>query len=170
MAVSCVADTSVVVRSVPLKLTTELLLKPVPFTVSTKSLLPATAEAGAKLVMTGAGLGAVTVNVLVLVAVPLGVVTAMAPDVAPVGTTKERVVALATVNPVMVAPFSVIALAFVKLVPVTVTVVPIGPLAGVKLAMAGAGATGAKARPRNSVLVPAVATASGRVVLLGAAL
>jgi hypothetical protein len=137
VAVSCVADTNVVAKAVLPKFTTEPLIKFVPFTVRVKSALPATAVAGARVVIVGAG--SVTVKVAVLVAVPEGVVTARVPLVAPAGTVKVMVVALTTVKPVMAAPFSVTAVAPVKSVPVMVTVVPARPLVGVKLVMVGAG-------------------------------
>ena len=139
-----------------------------PFTVRVKAALPATVVAGARLVMVG--VGSVTVKVPVLVAVPVGVVTAMGPLVAPVGTAKVMVVLFTTVKPVMATPFSVTAVAPVKSVPVTVTVAPATPLVGVKLAMVGTGTDGAKATPRNAVLVAAVAIAAGSVVMVGATL
>ena len=144
-AVSCVADTNVVVKAAPLKFTTELLMKPVPFTVRVKAALPATAVFGARLVMVG--VGSVTVKVAVLVAVPLGVVTAIGPLVAPVGTMKVMVVLFTTVKPVMATPFKVTAVAPVKSVPVTVTVAPVRPLVGVKPAMVGAGVVTVKFTP-----------------------
>ena len=58
--VSCVADTNVVVRFVPLKLTTEVLMKFVPFTVKVWAGSPAVAELGERLVMVGTGLLAET--------------------------------------------------------------------------------------------------------------
>jgi hypothetical protein len=57
-AVSRVADTKVAVRVAPLNRTTEPVPKPVPFTVRLNVALPATAVAGARLLMVGAGLGA----------------------------------------------------------------------------------------------------------------
>ena len=139
VAVSEVAETNVVVRAVPLKFTTEPLTKPVPVTVRGVAVLPATAVAGERLVMTGTGLGTMTVKVPVLVAVPPGVVTARGPLVAPAGTTKVMVVAFTTAKPVMATPFSVTAVAPVRSVPVMVTVAPAAPEVGVKLVMVGAG-------------------------------
>ena len=106
----------------------------------------------------------------VLVAVPPGVVMAIRPLLAPAGTTKVSVVALTTVNPLMLAPLSLMAVAPVKFVPVTVTTVPGPPAVGVKLAMVGAGtvtvkATAAEVPPPGAGLVtvtgklPAFATA-----------
>ena len=138
-AATCVADTYVVASAVPLKLTTVVLIKPVPLTVSVKPALPAVAVLGVRLVMVGAVFGTITVKVPVLVAVPPGVVTAMVPDEAPAGTVKVMVVASTTVKPTMAAPFSVTAVAPVRFVPVIVTVAPAWPLVGVKLAIVGAG-------------------------------
>ena len=173
-AVTCVAETRVVTRAVPLKVITVLLRKPVPFTVSVKPALPATAVLGTRPVIVGAVLGTITAKEAVLVAVPPGVVTAIGPLVAPVGTVKVMVVAFTTVKPVMATPFSVTAVAPVKSVPVTVTVtVPSArPLVGVKLAIVGAeaGAVGANETPRNPVLAAAVAIAVGRLASAGATL
>ena len=148
-AATCVAETNVVAKAVPLKLITVLPMKPVPFTVRVKPALPAMAVLGVRLVMTGAVFGTITVKEAALVAIPLGVVTAIGPLVAPVGTVKVMVVAFTTVKPVMAAPFRVTAVAPVKSVPVTVTVtVPLArPLVGVKLAMVGAGVVTVKFTP-----------------------
>ena len=61
-----------------------------------------------------------TVKLVVLLALPLGVVTLIRPLVAPPGTVKLICVAELTVN-VAAVPFSVTALAPVKPVPVSVT-------------------------------------------------
>jgi hypothetical protein len=136
---------------VPLKLTTEPAMKPLPVTVRVMGPLPATAEAGVRLAIAGMGLGALTVKDVLLVAVPLGVVTAIRPDVAPTGTTNDKVAALTTVKLLTSKPFSVRTVAPSKLVPTTVTVVPTGPLAGVKLVMVGAGTVTARG---SSAVVP----------------
>ena len=96
-AVSCVADTNVVTKAVPLKLTPVPLIKPVPFTVKVKPALPATAVLGVRLVIVGTGFGTITVKLPGLVPVPVPVVTAITPLVAPEGTTKVRVVPFTTV-------------------------------------------------------------------------
>ena len=127
-----------------MKLTTDVLTKPVPFTVRVSGALPATAVAGLMPVMMGAVFGTMTVKAVALVAVPPGVVTARGPLVAPAGTTKVMVVPFTTAKPVMAAPFRVTAVAPVKLVPVIVTVAPTNPLPGVKLVMVGAGAVTVK--------------------------
>jgi hypothetical protein len=61
-AVSCVALTYVVVSAVAPQLTVELAVKPVPLTESVKAAPLALAKAGERLLMTGAGLGSVTVT------------------------------------------------------------------------------------------------------------
>ena len=78
-----------------------------------------------------------TVKLFVLVAVPLGVVTLTSPVVAPTGTVAWMVVSEVTVK---VAPnaLNVTAVAPVKFVPLIVTLVPTGPLVGVKLVIVGA--------------------------------
>nr|GFD59164.1 hypothetical protein [Tanacetum cinerariifolium] len=63
---------------------------------------------------------------------------------APDGTVKVSVSLVTAKKLLTAAPFRVTPVAVAKLVPATVTTVPTGPLAGVKLAMVGAGATGAK--------------------------
>src|SRR5207247_4393398 len=78
------------------------------------------------------------VNALALVAVPPGVVTRIGPVVAPAGTSARIEVAESTMKPALTV-LKVTAVAPVRLVPVIVTMVPAGPLAGVKLAMVGAG-------------------------------
>lgn len=77
----------------------ELVVKPVPVTVSRKAPEPATTVLGARLVTVGAGLGvAVTVKLLVLKAVPPEVETPTVPLTEPAGITKVSVVGLRTVN------------------------------------------------------------------------
>src|SRR5439155_9632550 len=78
-----------------------------------------------------------TVNTLVLVAVPPGVVPLSGPVVAPVGTVSRIVVAEATVTAAAHTPLNVTAVAPVKFVPVIVTMVPSGPLVGVRLVIVG---------------------------------
>jgi hypothetical protein len=80
----------------------------------------------------------VTVNVLEL-ALPEGVWTVIAPLLAPFGTVVRIVVSLTTVK-LASLPLKLTAFALLKPLPVIVTGVPHGPLAGVKLLMVGAGA------------------------------
>src|SRR5438876_11786320 len=81
-----------------------------------------------------------TVKLLLLVAVPPGVVTLMSPLVAPAGTVAAIEVEEVTVKLTALVPLNVTAVGPVEAVPVIVTVVPTGPLVGVKLVIVGAGA------------------------------
>src|SRR5437899_7360154 len=86
------------------------------------------------------GGGAVTVKFVALVAVPPLVVTVIGPAVAPPGTGAVRLVADAAVT-VARTPLNFTSFLLAtgsKFVPVIVTVVPGGPLLGVKLVMVGA--------------------------------
>lgn len=154
----------------PARFTSDPATKPVPLSVSVKAGLPATTVLGDKLASVGTELGSSTVKAVALVAVPPGVVTATKPLVAPTGTVKVSVAASSTVKPPTFAPFKVTAVAPVRLVPVTVTLLPTSPLAGAKLSSAGAGVvtvkvTGADVPPPGTGVVtvtsklPAVATA-----------
>jgi len=102
---------------------------------------------------------AVTVKLPAEFAVPAGVVTLSGPVVAPVGTIRRTEVADNTVNDADI-PLIFTAVAPVKLLPVIVTAVPAGPVAGEKLVIAGA-----TAKLLALVVVPpGVVTASGPVV------
>src|SRR5437899_8093011 len=79
--------------------------------------------------------GTLTVKLLVLVAVPLGVVTVSAPVVV-AGTVATITVSELTEN-VAPTPFNVTAVVPVKFAPLIVTLLPTNPLAGVKLVMVG---------------------------------
>src|SRR5439155_16121785 len=107
-------------------------VKAVPLIVT---LLPTGPLAGVKLVIVGAL--AVTVKLLLLVAVPPGVVTLSGPLVAPLGTVAAIEVEEFTVK-LLLVPLNVTAVAPVKAVPLIVTLLPTGPLAGVKLVIVGA--------------------------------
>jgi len=74
---------------------------------------------------------------VVLVPVPLGVVTASVPVVAPTGTVAVIFVAETTVNAVAGTPLKFTFVAPVNAKPLIVTKVPIGPLVGVKLVIFG---------------------------------
>jgi hypothetical protein len=78
------------------------------------------------------------VNLAELVVVPPGVVTAMAPVTAPFGTKASTCVSLMTWKLVAATPPKVTPVVPVKEFPVIETEVPLGPLVGVKLVMAGA--------------------------------
>jgi hypothetical protein len=94
----------------------------------------------------------VTIKFELLVAIPTGVVTAIAPDVA---ATAVTLVAETTVNKVAVVPPKLTAVAPVKLVPVIVTVVPAMPLVGVNDVIVG---EGINVKPALVAVPPAVVT------------
>jgi hypothetical protein len=117
--------------------------------------------AGVKLVIVG---GLTTVKLLPLVAVPPGVVTLSGPVVAPAGTVAWIAVADVTVK-LAAVPLNVTDVAPVKFVPLIVTFVPSGPLAGVKPEIVGP--LVATVKLFALVAVPAeVVTLSGPVVAL----
>lgn len=97
-----------------------------------------------------------------LTAVPPGVVIAMCPVFAPVGTVAVTWVSESTVKLVAFTPPKVTFFVPVKLVPVIVTGVPTGPLVGLKLRIAGV--------TRNTLLLvsfpPGVVTVTEPVVAL----
>ena len=115
----------------PLNVTAVAPVKFVPLSVT---LLPTGPLVGVKLVSVGAGM---TVKLLVLVAVPPGVVTRSGPVVAPVGTVAWIAVPEVTVK-LALTPLNVTVVAPVKFVPLIVTLVPTGPLVGAKLVIVGA--------------------------------
>src|SRR5207244_2799580 len=88
---------------------------------------------GVKLVIAG---GLITVKLPGLVAVPPGVVTLIVPVVGPAGTVAWIEVAELTVK-LALTPLNATAVAPVKVVPLMVTLVPTGPLAGVKPVIVG---------------------------------
>jgi hypothetical protein len=101
----------------------------------------------------------VTVKLLALVVLPPDVVTLTGPVVAPAGTVAWIVVAEFTVK-LAALPLNPTAVAPVKFVPVMVTTVPAGPLAGVKLVIAGATVK----LPALVAVPPGAVTLSGPVV------
>ena len=80
--------------------------------------------------------GTVTVKLLVLVALPAGVVTVTGPVAAPAGTTAWIAASDCTVK-VALNPLNVTEVAPVRPEPLIVTLVPTAPLAGAKLAIVG---------------------------------
>src|SRR6266480_2841072 len=130
VAVIAVAEFTVKLALVPLNSTAEAPLKLVPLIVT---LVPTGPLLGVKLVIVG---GLITVKLLALLAVPSGVVTLIGPLVAPAGTVVVIAVAELTVKLALV-PLNSTAVAPVKLVPLMVTLVPTGPLLGVKLEIVG---------------------------------
>src|SRR5205814_10567765 len=87
-------------------------------------------------IVTVGGVVSPTVKLAALLAVPPGVVTLIGPLVAPAGTVAVIAVAELTVKLALV-PLNSTAEAPVKLVPLMVTLVPTGPLPGVKLEIVG---------------------------------
>src|SRR5258707_11156409 len=82
--------------------------------------------------------GGTTVNAPLLVVVPLGVVTLSGPVVAPAGTVAWIAVAEVTVKLALV-PLKATAAPPGTPVPLIVTLLPTGPLAGAKLPILGGG-------------------------------
>ncbi|TYZ10975.1 hypothetical protein FY528_07950 [Hymenobacter lutimineralis] len=76
-------------------------------------------------------------KLVLLVPIPPGVVTLRRPVLLPTPTVKVRLVAVGTPTRVPAVPFTVMAVAPARLVPVTVTLVPTGPLVGVKPVIVG---------------------------------
>src|SRR2546428_3000493 len=105
---------------------------------------------------------AVTVKLLALVAVPPEVVTLSGPVVAPLGTVATIEVEEVTVKLALV-PLKRTAVAPVKFVPLIVTLVPTGPLVGVKLVIVGGLAVTVKLLALVAV-PPEVGTLSGPAV------
>src|SRR5439155_12941122 len=116
---------------VPLNVTAVAPVKAVPWIVT---LAPTEPLVGLKFVIVGAG---ITVKALALVAVPPGVVTLMGPVVAPAGTVAAIEVGEVTVKLTALVPLNFTAVVPVKAVPLIVTVLPTGPLVGVKLVIVG---------------------------------
>jgi hypothetical protein len=97
------------------------------------TLVPTGPLVGLKLVIAG-----FTVKLLALVAVPPGVVTAIVPVVAPPGTVAVIRVVELTVNVVALVPLNLTDVAPPRFAPLITTLVPTGPLAGVKFVIVGA--------------------------------
>ena len=106
---------------------------PVKFVPSIVTLMPTAPLCGVKSVIVG---GCITVKLPALVAVPPGPVTLSGPLAAPAGTVAWIAVSDATENDAAV-PLNATAVAFVKFVPVIVTLAPSIPLAGVKSVITG---------------------------------
>ena len=145
VAIIWVAELTVNVAAVPLKLTAVAPLRLLPVMTTD---VPGVPLVGLRLVITGAG--GSTVNGAPLL-VPPGVVTLTLPVVAPAGTVAVIWVAEFTVN-VAAVPLKLTAVVPVKLLPVITTEAPTVPLVGLKLAILGAGVVTVKGRP---LLVPA---------------
>lgn len=140
-AVIWVALSTVNVAAVPLKLTA---VAPVKFVPLITTLAPTTPLAGLKLETVGPTF---TVKLLVEVAVPPGVVTETCPLVEPLGTIAVIWAAVFTAKEDAAMPLNLTLVAPAKFVPVMMTVAPKAPLAGLKLAMVGAGGGGLEPGP-----------------------
>src|SRR5712691_12784924 len=117
------------------------------------TLVPARALAGLKELIVGAEGAAVTVKLVALVAVPPGVVTLIAPLVAPLGTVAAICVSELPVKEAA-APLKATAVAPVKWEPLIVTPAPTGPLVGVNELIVGAEAATVAVKPLELVAVP----------------
>jgi hypothetical protein len=129
VAVSWVTESRVKVAVVPLNLTDVVPPKPEPVIVTGIPTAPAPGEKPAML--------GLTVNVPTLVAVPAGVVTAIFPVVAVVGTVAVILIAELTVKVVAGTPLKVTEVEPARFVPLIVTMLPTAPLVGVKLVIEG---------------------------------
>jgi hypothetical protein len=134
-------DVSVVTENVAVAPLNVTLLAPVRCVPVIDTVVPAGPLVGVNDEIVGAagGGGVVTSKDAPLVAVPPPVVTAIAPDVAPLGTAALIDVSEAAENVVAGVPLNVTLLAPVKPVPVIDTVVPTGPLVGVNDEIVGVG-------------------------------
>ena len=135
----------------PLNATAVAPLKLVPVMVT---LVPTAPLVGVKLAIVGA-----TKKLVALVAGPAGDVTLSGPVVAPAGTVVWIAVSDVTVN-VALTPLNATAVAPVKLVPLTVTLIPTAPPVGAKLVIFG---STTKEGPLVAV-PPGVVTLSGPAV------
>jgi len=138
VALSELSETSVKVVLLPLKVTALVSVKPLPLIVT---LVPAGPLLGLNEEIVGGGGGVVTVKLVALVAVPVGVVTAIGPVVAPVGTFALSELSEMSVK-VALVPLKVTALVPVKPLPLIVTLVPAGPLLGLNEEIVGGGGGG----------------------------
>ena len=128
-AVICVLLLTMNVAASPLNLTAVAPVKEAPVIVT---LVPGAPLAGENELTVGA-----TEKFAALVALPAGVVTPILPDVAPAGTVAVILMAEFTVNTADV-PLKVTAVAPVKFAPLTTTLAPTLPLAGVNPVIRGA--------------------------------
>ena len=155
-----VAPAGTVVVTVPELLTVnvagcplnETAVAPVKFVPVIVTTVPPTPLGGVKEMMAG-----ITVKRVVVTTGPLpGVVTAMGPVVAPAGTVVVIVPEGSTVN-VAATPLNETAVAPVKVVPVIVTTVPVGPKVG---------ANGLKLIPSRNAMMSSVVVGPSEVVLI----
>jgi hypothetical protein len=142
-----------------LKLTAVAPVKALPVTIT---VVPRGPLVGEKLVIFG-----LTLKLVVLVPVPPGVVTAIGPVVAPLGTLVAMDVSFVTEKLAPIPP-NVTDVAPVKPDPVKVTVVPTMPLGGVKLVTTGEAAKATVgASPATTAIKSAIGSSIRRRVLCG---
>jgi hypothetical protein len=132
---SCVSKATEKETAVPFSVTPVAQVKPIPVTVTD---VPTVPLAGENDEMVGGGGGA-TVKFEVEVAVPPGVVTAIGPVPAPLGTVAVICVADDTLNADAGVPANETEVAPLRPLPEIVTLVPTGPLDGLKEEIVGAG-------------------------------
>jgi hypothetical protein len=139
VAVICVAEFTVNDVAVVVLNFTELVVKPVPlkFVPVILTDVPTGPKVGVNEVIVGAGTTAKSVALVAVVVVLKVFVTLILPVVAPVGTVAVIDVAEFSVKVAFVL-LNLTAVVQPKFVPVMVTLVPMGPLVGVKLVMVGA--------------------------------
>jgi hypothetical protein len=160
-AVICVDETTVNDALLPLNATDVAPVKPVPVIVTVVFAGPLV---GVNDEIVGAAVAVVTVKLDELVPVPADVVTEIGPVVAPLGTVVEIDVSETTVKDALV-PLKRTAAAPVKPVPETVTLVPTGPLVGLKDETVGAAVAVVTMKLDELVAVPPdVVTEIGPVV------
>jgi hypothetical protein len=154
----CVLLVTVYVALLPLKATLLAPLKLLPLIVTA---VPTGPVVGLKSLIVGGGGGIVTLKPAPLVALPAGVVTVIGPLVAPAGTVALIWVLPPTVKPAL-APLKSTFDVFWNHCPLIVTVVPTGPLVGLKPLMTGVFAGGAEtlAAGRPSCAPSAIKTMS----------
>jgi hypothetical protein len=149
VAVICVAEFTVNVVAVVVLNFTEVVVKPVPlkFVPVILTDVPTGPKAGVNEVIVGVP---TTTKSVALVAVPMVFVTLILPVVAPVGTVAVIDVAEFTVTEVAVVVLNLTAVVPQNLVPVMVTLVPMGPAVGVNEVIVGA--AGAVSTVKSAVL------------------
>src|SRR5438552_9855633 len=136
VAVICVSEFTAKEAAAPLNATAVAPVKCEPLIVTPARTVPL---AGLNELIVGAEGATVTVKLVALVAVPPGVVTLIAPVVAPLGTVAVICVSEFTAKEAA-APLNATAVAPVKCEPLIVTPAPTGPLAGLNELIVGASA------------------------------
>jgi hypothetical protein len=159
------AETTVKAAAAPLKSTA---VAPVKLLPSIATSVPAGPLAGEKPVIAGPGLITVISKLLLLVAVPSGVVRLTGPLLAPVGTTASISLFDATLKEAATLLKATLVVPWSQC-PLIVTVVPAGPSAGKKLEIVGvlAGARAREAEARDAGSAASITAAAS--IIAGAA-